>query len=86
MPQAIGAISRPRDIWQAKRTVSRTGEIALEELLMVWLANGNPAFAPYGELFDDRNLEDGSAYLARRRAASRATSGHSRLLGRTTRT
>ncbi|HEY8836272.1 MAG TPA: alpha-amylase family glycosyl hydrolase, partial [Dehalococcoidia bacterium] len=39
-------------------------EIALEELLMLWLANGNPAFAPYGELFDDRNLEDGSAYLA----------------------
>jgi len=39
-------------------------EIALEELLMVWLANGNPAFAPYGELFDDRNLEDGSAYVA----------------------
>ena len=39
-------------------------EIALEELLMVWLANGNPAFAPYGELFDDRDLEDGSAYLA----------------------
>ncbi len=39
-------------------------EIALEELLMVWLANGNPAFAPYGELFDDRNLEDGSAYIA----------------------
>src|SRR4051812_13224929 len=39
-------------------------EIALEELLMLWLANGNPAFAPYGELFDDRNLEEGSAYLA----------------------
>ena len=39
-------------------------EIALEELLMLWLANGNPAFAPYGELFDDRGLEDGSAYLA----------------------
>ena len=39
-------------------------EIALEELLMVWLANGNPAFAPYGELFDDRELEDGSAYIA----------------------
>ena len=39
-------------------------EIALEELLMLWLANGNPAFAPYGELFDDGNLEQGSAYLA----------------------
>jgi glycosidase len=39
-------------------------EIALEELLMLWLANGNPAFAPYGELFDDRRLEDDTAYLA----------------------
>jgi glycosidase len=39
-------------------------EIVLEELLMVWLANGNQAFAPYGELFDDTPLEDGSAYLA----------------------
>ena len=39
-------------------------EIALEEMLMLWLANGNPAFAPFGELFDDRNLEDGSAYIA----------------------
>ena len=39
-------------------------EIALEELLLVWLANNNPAFATYGELFDDRNLEDGSAYEA----------------------
>ena len=39
-------------------------EVALEELLMLWLANGNPAFSPYGELFDDRDLEDGSAYLA----------------------
>src|SRR3954451_6368984 len=39
-------------------------EVALEELLTVWLANGNPAFAPYGELFDDRNLEEGSAYPA----------------------
>jgi len=39
-------------------------EIALEELLMLWLANSNPALARFGELFDDRNLEDGSAYLA----------------------
>ena len=39
-------------------------QVALEELLMLWLANGNPAFAPYGELFDDRPLEEGSAYPA----------------------
>ncbi|HUP83929.1 MAG TPA: alpha-amylase family glycosyl hydrolase [Candidatus Limnocylindria bacterium] len=37
-------------------------EIALEELLMVWLANGNPAFGKYEELFEDTALADGSAY------------------------
>ncbi len=30
--------------------------IALEELLMLRLANDNPAFAPFAELFDDRTL------------------------------
>ena len=39
-------------------------EIALEELLMVWLANGNPAFGAYGELFEDTPLVDGSVYQA----------------------
>jgi len=39
-------------------------EIVLEELLLLWLANMNPGFAPHGELFDDRPLEEGSAYLA----------------------
>ena len=37
-------------------------QIALEELLMVWLANRNPAFGPYSELFVDTPLADGSAY------------------------
>ncbi len=32
-------------------------EIALEELLMLWLANENPAFQPFLELFDDSSLE-----------------------------
>ncbi|MCO6451711.1 MAG: hypothetical protein J5I90_13080 [Caldilineales bacterium] len=37
-------------------------EITLEELLMLWLSNENPAFTPYRELFDDSNLEKHSAY------------------------
>ncbi|MEA2676909.1 MAG: hypothetical protein QOJ81_1050, partial [Chloroflexota bacterium] len=37
-------------------------QIALEELLMVWLANGNPAFGQYEELFEDTPLADRSAY------------------------
>ena len=36
--------------------------IALEELLLLWLANANPAFAPFLELFDDEHLECETAY------------------------
>jgi glycosidase len=34
----------------------------LEELLMLWLANANPACAPFLELFDDTALERETAY------------------------
>ena len=37
-------------------------EIALEELLMLWLANVNPAFATFDELFDDTDLVKKTAY------------------------
>jgi glycosidase len=37
-------------------------EIALEELLMLWLANVNPAFATFDELFDDADLVEKTAY------------------------
>jgi len=37
-------------------------EIALEEMLMVWLANLNPAFGPFKELFDDAPLKSETAY------------------------
>jgi glycosidase len=33
-------------------------------MLMLWLANANPAFTPYLELFDDSKLEDLTAYPA----------------------
>ncbi|MBU1660816.1 MAG: alpha-amylase [Chloroflexi bacterium] len=38
-------------------------QIALEEMLMLWLSNVNPAFSPYREFFDDRALETNTAYL-----------------------
>ncbi|HEV8143775.1 MAG TPA: hypothetical protein VGQ77_13000 [Methylomirabilota bacterium] len=38
--------------------------IALEELITVWLANLNPAFQPFRELFDDDALAGGAAYRA----------------------
>ncbi|MCJ7783099.1 MAG: alpha-amylase family glycosyl hydrolase, partial [Desulfobacterales bacterium] len=37
--------------------------IVLEEMLMLWLANMNPAFSPLIELFDDSALEEGTPYL-----------------------
>ncbi len=37
-------------------------EVELEEMLMLWLANLNPAYAPYLELFEDADLERDTAY------------------------
>lgn len=36
--------------------------VALEELLLLWLTNQNPAYMRYAELFDDSNLVKHSAY------------------------
>ncbi len=38
--------------------------IILEEMLMLWLANMNPAFSPFIELFDDTPLKEETSYLA----------------------
>jgi hypothetical protein len=38
-------------------------ELLLEEMLMLWLANENPAFSPFVELFDDATLTKETAYL-----------------------
>ncbi len=38
-------------------------EAALEELMMLWLSNSNPAFLPYRELFEDSELKKETAYL-----------------------
>ena len=37
-------------------------EAALEELMLLWLTNINPAFAPFRELFDDRGLQEQTLY------------------------
>jgi glycosidase len=39
-------------------------ELALEEMLMLWIANGNPAFTPYNELFDDLALQKETVYAS----------------------
>jgi glycosidase len=37
-------------------------QVVLEEMILLWLANANPAFAPFLELFDDTALEKETAY------------------------
>ncbi|MBN2677910.1 MAG: alpha-amylase [Anaerolineaceae bacterium] len=38
-------------------------EIVLEEMLLLWMANVNPAFSLYDEFFDDSGLKQHTAYL-----------------------
>ncbi len=37
-------------------------QVVLEEMVLLWLANLNPAFSPYLELFDDVRLEERTSY------------------------
>ncbi|MCB0201625.1 MAG: alpha-amylase, partial [Anaerolineae bacterium] len=37
-------------------------QVSLEEMLLLWLSNTNPAFEPYRELFDDTPLERDTEY------------------------
>ncbi len=37
-------------------------EIAFEEMLLLWLANSNPAFVPFKVLFEDQGLKQQTAY------------------------
>jgi hypothetical protein len=39
-------------------------EIAFEEMLLLWLANSNPAFAPFKKLFDDKLLKQQTVYAS----------------------
>jgi glycosidase len=43
--------------------VANYGADALEELVMLWLENENPAFGPFNELFDHAPLVERTAYL-----------------------
>ena len=38
--------------------------LLLRELILLWLAKRNPAYAPYAEAFDDTRLEDRTSYRA----------------------
>ena len=62
-PLAVYLEGRDAAAYLAGSTDGRSNrEIALEELLMLWLANANPAFATFDELFDDAPLAERTAY------------------------
>jgi glycosidase len=57
----------PLDVYQGKTTVAAYlashSVDALEEQLVLWLENVNPAFKPFNELFDDTSLREQSQYV-----------------------
>ena len=60
---AIFAGEETVDEWLEGRTGAITHrEAAFEELLLLWLANINPAFRPFGELFSDDPLKQKTNY------------------------
>ncbi len=61
MPVVRGELTVAEYLEQETAGVSHR-QIVLEELLMLWLANQNPAFDPLAELFDDAELEADVGY------------------------
>ena len=51
-----------REYLQGETDGTPNRQVVLEEMLMLWLANLNPAFAPFAELFDDALLARDTAY------------------------
>ncbi len=47
---------------QAQTEGTPNRQVVLEEMILLWLANLNPAFSPFMELFDDTLLEEDSHY------------------------
>jgi hypothetical protein len=56
-----GEISADKWLAESTEDISHRA-VALEELMMLWLANLNPAFKPYNELFNDEQLAVATAY------------------------
>ena len=52
----------PDEYLEGKSDSSPNREIVIEEMLMLWLANRNPAKMAFGELFDDAPLEQATDY------------------------
>ncbi|MBN1483159.1 MAG: alpha-amylase [Chloroflexia bacterium] len=52
----------PREYLEGETEGRPNRQLLLEELLLLWLSNLNPAFSPYKDLFDDDPLEQESSY------------------------
>jgi glycosidase len=62
-PLAVYRNEQPLHEWLRGATFDTPHrEVALEELLMLWLANANPAFQPFQELFNDQSLTNQTIY------------------------
>jgi glycosidase len=62
-PVGVYRREEPLDNWfQGQTNGIPHRELALEELLMLWISNKNPAFSPYIELFDDQSLAKQTVY------------------------
>ena len=64
-PQAVASRQMTVEAYLDDSTEGTSNKtIALEEMLMLWVSNMNPAMAPYLFLFDDKQLRSDSVYLA----------------------
>ena len=58
------ALQTPKE-WLAGSTAGTPHRaVALEEMMLLWMANRNEAFRPFEELFEDRGLAEQTAYLS----------------------
>ncbi len=46
----------PPSGWPAQTDGISNRAVAFEEMMLLWLANANPAFKPFSELFTDQSL------------------------------
>jgi glycosidase len=68
----FGTLFPPTAVYQGTQTIhqylasSTSGksniEITIEEMILLYFANFNPAFAPFHELFDEKDLKERTAY------------------------
>jgi len=63
-PMAVYRLGQsPQEYLDSESDGVSNRQVALEELIFLWLANANPAFSPFQELFDDSRLVKETAYV-----------------------